>query len=65
MIPREVFDLCQPIAPLKIVKLPVPIPTIAIHQYWHPRVASDPAIKFFREQVLAAARAGPAKATGR
>jgi len=57
MIPREVFDLFAPIAPLKVVRLPVTIPSIAIHQYWHPRVASDPAVKFFREQVLAAARA--------
>jgi DNA-binding transcriptional LysR family regulator len=57
MIPREVFELFAPIAPLKMVRLPVPIPSVAIHQYWHPRVASDPAVKFFREQVLAAARA--------
>ena len=57
VIPREVFDLFAPIAPLKIVRLPAPIPSIAIHQYWHPRVASDPAVRFFREQVLVAARA--------
>jgi len=57
MIPREVFDLFAPIAPLKMVRLPAPIPSVSIHQYWHPRVASDPAVKFFREQVLAAARA--------
>jgi DNA-binding transcriptional LysR family regulator len=59
VIPREVFDLFAPIAPLKLVKLPVPLPAIAIHQYWHPRVASDPAVKFFRERVLIAGRAGP------
>jgi len=57
LIPREVFDLFEPIAPLKMVKLPIPIPSVTIHQYWHPRVAGDPAVKFFREQVLAAARA--------
>jgi len=59
VIPREVFELFSPIAPIRIVKLPAPIPTIAIHQYWHPRLASDPAIRFFREQVLKAARAEP------
>ena len=57
MIPREVFDLFAPIAPLRMVRLPVAIPPVAIHQYWHPRVAGDPAVTFFREQVLAAARA--------
>lgn len=57
LIPREVFDLFAPIAPLRMVKLPIPIPSVTIHQYWHPRVAGDPAVKFFREQVLAAARA--------
>jgi DNA-binding transcriptional LysR family regulator len=55
VIPREVFDLFAPIAPLKIVRLPVPPPAVAIHQYWHPRVSSDPALRFFREQVLTAA----------
>jgi len=58
VIPREVFELFRPIARLRIVRLPVPIPSITIHQYWHPRVASDPAVRFFREQVLVAARAG-------
>jgi len=52
---REVFDLFAPIAPLRIVRLPVSPPAVAIHQYWHPRVSSDPALRFFREQVLAAA----------
>jgi hypothetical protein len=52
-----VFDLFAPIAPLRMVRLPVAIPPVAIHQYWHPRVAGDPAVTFFREQVLAAARA--------
>ena len=60
VIPREVFELFRPIAPLRVVRLPVPIPSITIHQYWHPRVATDPAMRFFREQVLAAARDGPA-----
>jgi hypothetical protein len=44
MIPREVFDLFAPIAPLRMVRLPAPIPSVAIHLYWHPRVASDPAV---------------------
>lgn len=56
VIPRELFDLFRPIAAVKTVKLPFAIPAISIHQYWHPRVAGDPAVKFFRELVRAAAQ---------
>lgn len=56
VIPREVFDIFAPIAAIRTVKLPIDIPPIQIHQYWHPRVGSDAAVKFFRELVFAAAR---------
>ena len=56
IIPREVFDVFAPIAAIRTVKLPIDIPPIQIHQYWHPRVGSDPAVKFFRELVFATAR---------
>lgn len=56
VIPREVFELFSPIAPIKRVRLPFEIPPIEIHQYWHARVASDPAVRFIREQVFAAAQ---------
>lgn len=56
VIPREVYELFAPIAAIKTVKLPMAIPAIEIHQYWHPRVAGDPAVKFLRELVYAAAR---------
>jgi DNA-binding transcriptional LysR family regulator len=56
VIPREVFDIFAPIAAIKTVKLPIDIPPIKIHQYWHPRVGSDAAVKFFRELVFATAR---------
>jgi hypothetical protein len=55
VIPREVFDIFSPIAAVRTVKLPIDIPPIQIHQYWHPRVGSDAAIKFFRELVFATA----------
>lgn len=58
IIPREVFDLFGPIAAIKAVKLPFNIPPIMIHQYWHPRVNSDPTARFFRETVYAIARTG-------
>jgi DNA-binding transcriptional LysR family regulator len=56
VIPREVFDIFAPIAAIRTVKLPIDIPPIQIHQYWHPRVGSDPAVRFFRELVFATAR---------
>ncbi len=59
IIPQEIYELFKPIAPIKKVRLPLPIPRIDIHQYWHPRLASDPAIKFFRELVYEVAREGP------
>ena len=56
VMPREVYDIFSPIAPIKIVKLPIAIPAIDIHQYWHPRVASDPALIFLRKLVYESAR---------
>jgi DNA-binding transcriptional LysR family regulator len=56
VIPRELFDLFSPIAAIRTVALPIEIPAIEIHQYWHPRLASDPAVKFLRETVLAVAQ---------
>ncbi len=64
IIPREVFDVFAPIAAIRTVKLPIDIPPIQIHQYWHPRVGSDPAVKFFRELVFATARSDVAGQPG-
>jgi DNA-binding transcriptional LysR family regulator len=55
LIPREVFELFAPIAPVKAVRLPVTVPALSIHLYWHPRVDVDPAVSFFREIVRRAA----------
>lgn len=56
IVPQEVFALFRPIAPVKAVQLPVQIPPIEIHQYWHPRMAGDPANQFFRDFVYRVAR---------
>ena len=55
ILPREVCLLFSPVAPIKVVRLPRAIPPLAIHQYWHPRVASDPAVKFFRDLIYSCA----------
>ncbi|KAF3998187.1 LysR family transcriptional regulator [Glaciimonas immobilis] len=56
IIPKEVYDLFLPIAAIKKITFPVPIPPIDIRQYWHARLASDPALRFFRELVFEATR---------
>jgi DNA-binding transcriptional LysR family regulator len=56
IVPREVFELFRPIAPIKVVRLPMKVPPIEVHQYWHPRMNGDPGHRFFRELVYQAAR---------
>jgi DNA-binding transcriptional LysR family regulator len=43
--------------PLKAVPLPLPIDPVPLLWCWHPRFAADPAHRFFREVLRAAARA--------
>ena len=52
IVPRELYELLSPIVALKTVRLPEAIPAITIRQYWHPRIASDPSVKFLRELVF-------------
>ena len=52
ILPAEVVDLFGSPTRLKAVRLPLKIPTIAIRQYWHPRLAADPAIAFLRDQIF-------------
>ena len=56
IVPRELYELFSPIVELKTVRLPKAIPAITIRQYWHPRMASDPSVKFLRELVYDVAR---------
>ncbi len=56
LIPREVFELFRPIAAVKTVALPVQVPPVVVHEYWHPRMAGDPANQFFRDFVYRVGR---------
>lgn len=51
LIPREVYELFRPIAAIKIVALPVKVPPVVVHEYWHPRMSGDPTNQFFRDLV--------------
>lgn len=55
IVPKELYELFLPISAIKLVRLPKSIPAITIRQYWHPRVAGDPSIKFLRELVYSVA----------
>ena len=50
-IPRELYEMFQPIASIKFVPLELEVPSLDIHQCWHARLASDPAVTFLREQL--------------
>jgi DNA-binding transcriptional LysR family regulator len=50
-LPLEAFLLLNPVARIRAVRLPRAIPPVAIHQYWHPRMAGDPAVRFFRDLI--------------
>ena len=52
ILPAEVLDLFGSATRMKTVRLPLKIPAIDIRQYWHPRLAADPAIGFLREQIF-------------
>ena len=52
ILPAEVIDLFGSATRMKPVRLPLKIPAIDIRQYWHPRLAADPAIAFLREQIF-------------
>ena len=60
IVPQELYELFSPIVALKTVRLPKTIPAVTIRQYWHPRIASDPSVKFLRELVYEVAREVPA-----
>ena len=42
---------------LRVVELPLELEPYAITQIWHPRLEADPAHRWFRQRVLAAAKA--------
>lgn len=56
IVPLEVAKLFEPIAAVRVVELPMQIPPVEIHQYWHARVANEPALQFLRNVVFESAR---------
>ena len=58
-IPQRVARRFAEKFPLQIVPVTVPHEALRIQQMWHPQVHDQPAHRWLREEVLAAARAAP------
>jgi len=50
-VPRDLADVCQRYADLRIVEPPIKAPVIAVHQFWHLRFHKDPANLWLRGVV--------------
>lgn len=50
-VPRDLADICQHYAQVRIVASPIPSPVIPVHQFWHRRVHKDVASVWLRAQV--------------
>ena len=52
IIPRDIYELLGAAAGIRSVELPIAMPFVPIHQYWHPCMNTEPSVKFFRELVF-------------
>jgi DNA-binding transcriptional LysR family regulator len=50
-VPDELADLFLRLADIEVFKLPLPIPDIAVKQYWHARYNGDAGHQWFRKMV--------------
>jgi DNA-binding transcriptional LysR family regulator len=51
-LPQSAAKLFSQILPLAIYPLPVKLPAIDIHLYWHKNAEHDPANKWLRKKIL-------------
>lgn len=64
VLPRRLAELCATMAPMQIVKAPIPLPSFDVAQYWHVRFHHDPGSKWLRGQIAALYGAPPAMVIG-
>jgi DNA-binding transcriptional LysR family regulator len=50
-VPREIAQVFQRQAAIRVVNLPLPIPNVALRQHWHRRYHHDAANRWLRERV--------------
>lgn len=55
-LPRKVASLACESLPLEIFEPPIELSPFSMTMYWHPRDDTDPAMRWFRRQVLLAAQ---------
>lgn len=51
ILPQPLAELCAILAPMQILKTPMPLTTITASQYWHKRFHHDPGNKWLRSQI--------------
>lgn len=54
LIPDELIQTMQALAPVRAVRIPLDLPLIAIKQHWHQRYKDDEANRFLRKTVYEA-----------
>ena len=55
-VPRKLAQMTAPIAPKRVVEPPREIKAFPYFMAWHPRLTTEPAHAWFREQLRMAAR---------
>lgn len=50
-VPQKLGDVFAGYGSVKVLPLPMPLPSFALRQHWHPRFHQDPAIVWLRELV--------------
>ncbi|MFL0804874.1 MAG: LysR family transcriptional regulator [Agarilytica sp.] len=50
--PLRAINAFREIYPVKTISLPVELPRVTIHQYWHETKHNDPSLKWFRELIF-------------
>jgi DNA-binding transcriptional LysR family regulator len=54
LIPEELVQIMQALAPVRPVRIPLELPPVAIKQHWHQRYKDDDANRFLRQTVYEA-----------
>jgi DNA-binding transcriptional LysR family regulator len=51
VVPRDLAELCTRYASLRILRMPIETPPIAVHQFWHERFGRDPGHVWLRTLI--------------
>jgi DNA-binding transcriptional LysR family regulator len=57
-VPRDLAEMCTRYARIRVLPMPIKVPSLSIRQYWHRRVDRDPASVWLRGLVAAVLATG-------